>query len=164
MSIESLAQDIVNSLKSKNQRAAFAESCTGGMVSAAITSVPGSSRVLDLSIVTYSNQAKIEYTDVTQEVLGKHSAVSSQTAQLMAQGIRARANADIGIGITGIAGPDGGTDEKPVGTVYIAVNDRIEHCVFTGDRQQVREQTTRQALEMLHDCILQTPPCQRQGI
>jgi nicotinamide-nucleotide amidase len=141
--------NIVQLLREKKLRVAFAESCTGGMASAAVTSVAGSSSVLDMSIVTYSNYAKIEYTDVTQAVLDAHGAVSEQTALLMASGIRKRAGADIGVGITGIAGPDGGTSEKPVGTVYIAVNDKVKHFVFSGDRQAIREQTIHQALDML---------------
>jgi len=155
--IYKLAENLVKLLKEKKLKVSFAESCTGGMASSAITSVAGSSDVLDLSIVTYANSAKIKFTDVTQEILDKHGAVSSQTALLMAQGIRATSGADIGVGITGIAGPDGGTDDKPVGTVYVAVDnwDRIQvkHFTFEGGRQQIREQTVKQALEMIQEII-----------
>jgi PncC family amidohydrolase len=106
-----------------------------------------------MSVVTYSNAAKIEYTDVTEEVLAAHGAVSGETAKLMASGIRRRAKADIGVGITGIAGPDGGTDEKPVGTVWISVDFgdicEAKRFVFTGDRHSVREQSVLQALNMV---------------
>jgi len=155
--INKLAETLVKLLKEKNLIVSFAESCTGGMATAAITSVAGSSEVLELSIVTYANFAKIRYTDVTQQVLDKHGAVSSETALLMAQGIRATSGADIGVGITGIAGPDGGTDDKPVGTVYVAVDNwdrvQVKHFTFTGDRQQVREQAVIQALTMLGEHI-----------
>ncbi|MCL2037178.1 MAG: CinA family protein [Oscillospiraceae bacterium] len=151
------AQDVVEILRERGLKIAFAESCTGGMVSAAITGIPGSSAVLDLSIVTYSNSAKVKYTQVTEEVLREHGAVSSQTAELMAQGIRSTAGSDIGVGITGIAGPDGGSIEKPVGTVYIAVfsgekND-VKHFEFAGDRQAVREATCRHALTMIYKIL-----------
>jgi len=153
MTIEILSENAVKLLKEKGLRVAFAESCTGGMVSAAITSVAGSSQVLDLSIVTYSNGAKVKYVEVSERVLAKYGAVSSQTALQMAAGIKAAANADIGVGITGIAGPDGGSDEKPVGTVYVAVNDRVEHFEFTGNRKEIREETTKQTLTMLGEHI-----------
>lgn len=151
--VDKLAQDVVQLLRQHNLRVSFAESCTGGMVSAAITSVSGASEVLDLSITTYANPAKIQYTDVTDEVLSVYGAVSSQTALLMAQGIKARADADIGVGITGIAGPDGGTVEKPVGTVYVAVNSNVKHFLFTGNRKEIREQTTIHALMMCRDAV-----------
>jgi len=125
------------------------------MVSAAITSAAGSSAVLDISVITYSNWAKIEYTDVTEEVLSLHGAVSKETAVLMASGIRKRSGADIGIGITGIAGPNGGSPEKPVGTVYVAIDSdfdsQVRHFTFKGDRQTIREETTKQVLIMLQE-------------
>jgi PncC family amidohydrolase len=158
MYIDKLAQDVVQSLREKNLRVSFAESCTGGMISSAIVSVPGSSSVLDLSIVTYANRAKIEFTDVTQDVLDNHGAVSRQTALLMASGIKRTARCDIGVGVTGIAGPDGGSDSKPVGTVYIAVNNGDDFTVkkfnFSGNRQEIRTQTTIKALEILYDFYL----------
>ena len=172
-SIEELAEKVVALLKAGSLSVAFAESCTGGMVSAAVTGVPGSSEVLDLSIVTYANAAKTAYTDVTENILSEHGAVSKETAALMASGIRKRAgevsgkNKEniVGVGITGIAGPTGAvpakgnSPEKPVGTVYIAVDSDkthvIKHFTFTGDRQSVREETTRQALEILHDYCIQ---------
>jgi len=159
-----LAQNVVRELKEQGLRVAFAESCTGGMASAAITAVEGVSDVLDISITAYANWANIEYTDVTEEVLAAHGAVSQQTASLMAQGIRKRAdigNANvIGVGITGIAGPGGGTSAKPVGTVYIAVDSVTRHTVkrfaFAQDRESVRTQTTHQSLIMLIDFLKET--------
>jgi PncC family amidohydrolase len=151
--INDSAQSVVDTLRKRGQRIAFAESCTGGLAAAAITDIPGSSAVLDMSVVTYADSAKIAYTDVTREVLDAHGAVSSETAKLMAAGIRARAGADIGVGITGIAGPDGGSEAKPVGTVWIAV-DYGDVCDtqrfnFAGNRRQIREQTVSRVLAML---------------
>ena len=151
MSMETLAENVVVALKEKELKVAFAESCTGGMVSAAITSVVGSSDVFDMSIVTYSNLAKTEYTDVTDEILSLHGAVSEETAVLMASGIRKRSKSDIGIGITGFASGD--DNEKSSGTVYIALAYKkdvtCKHFLFSGDRQSVRTQATMEALNML---------------
>lgn len=155
------AQDVVYLLKKCKLRISFAESCTGGMVSAAITEVDGASEVLDMSIVTYANWAKTAYTDVTEEVLTVHGAVSGQTALMMAAGIRKRSGADIGVGITGIAGPGGGSPEKPVGTVYIAVDPggalevtpMVRHFAFSGERNEVRIQTLQQTLTLLSNSI-----------
>jgi nicotinamide-nucleotide amidase len=159
--VDKSAQDVVQLLREKNLRISFAESCTGGMASSAITSVEGASEVLDMSMTTYANRAKVEYTDVTDEILDTYGAVSSQTAMLMASGIRKRSKADIGVGITGIAGPGGGSPEKPVGTVYIAVdfgrdNIKVKHFVFAGktpenNRAVIREKTVIQALSMVKD-------------
>jgi PncC family amidohydrolase len=122
------------------------------MACGAVTSVEGASEVLDFSVVTYSNQAKIDYTGVTEEILSQNGAASERTASLMADGIRKRAASDIGVGITGIAGPGGGTPEKPVGTVYISVDNGFkpmtERFMFGGGRQSVREQTVKQAMIM----------------
>jgi PncC family amidohydrolase len=153
MDINILAETIVKELTNKGLKVSFAESCTGGMISSAVTSVPGSSRVLDLAVTTYADSAKIQFTDVTQGVLDEHGAVSSQTALLMASGIRRASKSDIGVSVTGIAGPDGGSDEKPVGTVYIAVNERVECFLFLGNRQEIRKQTTKQTLKMLQEIL-----------
>lgn len=154
--IDKLAQDVVQLLQARTMKVAFAESCTGGMVAAAITSVAGASDVLDISIVTYANWAKIQYTDVTAEILEQFGAVSSQTAEMMASCME-RMSGGIGVGITGIAGPEGGTPDKPVGTIYIAVDAHskhaCEHCVFEGDRAAVRLQTTQKTLELLLEVV-----------
>jgi PncC family amidohydrolase len=163
MKDDKLAQDVVQLLKEHGLRVSFAESCTGGMVSQAITAVAGASEVLDMSVVTYANWAKIECTDVTEEALAAHGAVSEQTAALMASGIRRHCKSDIGVGITGIAGPGGGiparrnSPGKPVGTIYIAIDREnfrtVEHFAFTGERQSIRAQTCEQALLMLIDLL-----------
>ena len=111
-----------NKLMSSNVTIASAESCTGGLFGAALTDIPGISAVFDRSLVTYSNQAKIDELGVKPETLEQYGAVSEQTALEMAEGVRLKAGTDIGISVTGIAGPDGGTDEKPVGLVYIGLS------------------------------------------
>ncbi|MDR0197399.1 MAG: CinA family protein [Oscillospiraceae bacterium] len=156
--IDKTARDVVRLLRERGLRVAFAESCTGGMISAAITSVPGSSAVLEACVVTYANWAKEKYAGVTNETLAAHGAVSAETALAMANGIRLETGSDIGGGVTGIAGPDGGSDEKPVGTVYIAVSLEGESQVLRlvmnrGDRQSLRAETTRQTLVLLRDFL-----------
>jgi len=111
-----------NKLMSSNVTIAAAESCTGGLFGAALTDIPGISAVFDRSLVTYSNHAKIDELGVKPETLERYGAVSEQTAREMAEGVRQKAGTDIGISVTGIAGPDGGTDEKPVGLVYIGLS------------------------------------------
>jgi nicotinamide-nucleotide amidase len=134
-----------------------AESCTGGMIAASITDIAGSSQYFDRGFVTYSNQAKIEMLDVQPLTLDRFGAVSEQTARLMARGAFAHSNANIAISVTGIAGPDGGTDEKPVGTVYIGLCDDTDayvyHHVFAGDRATVREQTAKHAIQHMIDYL-----------
>ncbi len=151
------AQDAVKILNERNLKISFAESCTGGMAAASIVSVSGSSKVFDMSVVTYSDAAKVEYTDVTEEVLYEYGAVSEQTSALMATGIKRRSKADIGVGITGIAGPGGGTVQKPVGTVYVSIafQDGVTSKLynFKGDRQSVREQTVTAALNLIKTVI-----------
>ncbi len=120
--IGSLQNALVLALKQKNIKAATAESCTGGAVSRAITDIPGSSAVFECGICTYSNAMKAKLLGVKEETLKAHGAVSAQTAAQMAKGVREVSGADIGFGITGIAGPDGGSEEKPVGLVYMAID------------------------------------------
>jgi len=130
-----------------------AESCTGGLITSRLTDVPGSSRYVDASIVTYSNESKIALLNVAPALLEEHGAVSEPVALAMADGIRRQAPADIGIGVTGIAGPSGGTPEKPVGTVAIAVTTSTERRVrtfrFHGERAQVKFQAAQSALDMV---------------
>jgi nicotinamide-nucleotide amidase len=136
-----------------------AESCTGGMIAAAITDMAGSSAYFDRGFVTYSNEAKIEMLNVQPLTIERFGAVSEQTARLMARGAYAHSNADIAVSVTGIAGPGGGSDEKPVGTVYIGLSTddhaEVHHHVFTGDRASVRvktvEQTLQHVIDYLHD-------------
>lgn len=118
------AQEVVAANRRAGRKIAIAESCTGGLVTAAITEIPGSSDVLEASIVTYSNEAKMQLLKVSQDVLDTFGAVSIAVAWGMAQGILEKSHADVAVAITGIAGPDGGTEKKPVGTVVFA---RAEH-------------------------------------
>lgn len=132
---------------------AVAESCTGGLVSNKITDVPGSSEYFRGGIIAYSNDLKEQMLDVPQKILKKFGAVSKETAAAMARGARKNANADIGIAITGIAGPTGGSRLKPVGTVFIAVSDKKnEECrkfLFKGKRQAIKLSASNTALLLL---------------
>jgi nicotinamide-nucleotide amidase len=117
----SMQNEVVKSLKEKGLKAATAESCTGGGVSRAITDIPGSSGVFECGVCAYSNDMKVKLLGVSEQTLTKHGAVSPETAAEMAECIRRLSGADIGVGVTGIAGPDGGSEEKPVGLVYVSV-------------------------------------------
>lgn len=138
----SLAEAVVKKLIEKKLTIASAESCTGGMFAKMIVDVPGCSEILGESIVTYSNEAKMKYLGVKKETLEKFGAVSAETAKEMAEGIRAAAESDIGVSFTGIAGPDGGTAEKPVGLVYMAVahsgGTEVKKLMIKGSRDKVR--------------------------
>ena len=142
-----------NLLTAAGRTLATAESCTGGVLAARLTDIPGSSAYFVEGFVTYANSAKICELGVPDEMIASNGAVSAPVAEAMARGIRKRAGTDIGIGITGIAGPDGGTDDKPVGTVFICVYD--ENGPFTrrfslpGDRELVRWRSSHAALDML---------------
>ena len=113
---------VVQALVDQNKTIAIAESCTGGMLAKDITDVPGASKIFGYGICTYSNQAKVRLLKVSERTLAEYGAVSEQTAIEMARGVRALAGADIGVSTTGIAGPDGGSDEKPVGLVYVGIS------------------------------------------
>ena len=132
---------------------ALAESCTGGLIAATLTSVPGSSGYFLGGVVSYSNDAKEAFLDVPAAALAAHGAVSAQVAKAMAQGAQARFGSTLAIGITGIAGPDGGSDEKPVGLTYIGRADAggadVRRFMFGGDRAENREAGTQAALEWL---------------
>lgn len=150
------AAEIVTSLKQSGMRICCAESCTGGMIAAAITDIAGSSAVFSRGFVTYSNQAKINMLGVKPETLNLHGAVSGQTVSEMASGAitASEDEADFAVAVSGIAGPDGGTVEKPVGLVYICVLKKgevgqVTRYVFDGDRQSVRTQTVENALKTI---------------
>jgi nicotinamide-nucleotide amidase len=132
---------------------AVAESCTGGLLAQRITEVPGSSKYFIEGVVTYANDAKTRTLGVEPMLLMEHGAVSAPVAEAMAEGVRKRAGTDFGLSITGIAGPGGGTEEKPVGTVFIALADdvKIEHrrLKLPGDRQLIRWRASQAALELL---------------
>lgn len=152
-----LAQRLVTEFTRRGLMVATAESCTGGMIAAAITDIAGSSAVLDRGYVTYSNAAKQEMIGVSAETLAAHGAVSRQTAIEMARGALARSNADRSVAVTGIAGPGGGSTEKPVGLVHLAMAAKsgdIQHWELRfGDigRESVRRETVTRALEALLD-------------
>ena len=136
---------------------ATAESCTGGMIAARITSVPGSSAVFLGGVVSYANAVKGDLLGVPRELLERVGAVSSECAGAMASGARRLMKADVAVSATGIAGPDGGTPQKPVGLVYIGVatpaDVRVERCQFAGDREAVRRQAADRALAMLLESL-----------
>ena len=148
-----LAKIVVERLKSKGLTVASAESCTGGMVASEIISVPGSSAVINSSFVTYSNEAKTLILGVPKEDIKENGAVSEIVARKMAQGVRDISGADIGVATTGIAGPDGGTDRKPVGLVYvaIAINNRVlcKKRYYSGNRTSVRKKATKEILNLI---------------
>jgi nicotinamide-nucleotide amidase len=150
---ESLEQIVLFYLGLRQATLAVAESCTGGLVAQRITSVPGSSRSFVGGAVVYSDALKKEFAGVPAELIEQHGAVSEEVARALANGIRQRTGATIGLGITGIAGPSGGTEEKPVGLVYIAVSDAqrtdVLERTFRGTRQRVREWTAHQALDLV---------------
>lgn len=140
-------------LREKHFTVAVAESCTGGLLTSRLTDVPGSSAYVERGFVCYSNRSKVELLGVSDAILMEHGAVSDPVAQAMAAGARARGGTNVGIGITGIAGPDGGTPAKPVGTVSIAVivdsETRVRTFQFVGSRDEVKFQASQAALNML---------------
>jgi nicotinamide-nucleotide amidase len=140
-------------LRSKALTIAVAESCTGGLLASRLTDVPGSSAYVDRGVVCYSNRAKVEMLGVPEALIAEHGAVSEPVASAMADGMRSRSGARVAIGVTGIAGPTGGTPEKPVGTVAIAVvadgESRVRTFQFVGAREQVKFQAAQGALNML---------------
>ena len=153
-----LARELGRSCARRGVMIATAESCTGGGVAEAITRISGSSAWFDRAFVTYTNTAKVEMLGVSSLTLDRHGAVSEETAREMAQGALAFSHADVSVAITGIAGPRGGTAEKPVGLVYIAWGARagdiqLRRFHFSGPRETVREQSIAFALQGLTDLI-----------
>ena len=144
-------------LRARGWWVAFAESCTGGLATSRMTDVPGSSDYVERSIVAYSNRAKIELLDVPEALIAEHGAVSEPVAAAMAAGIRKRAGVNIGIGITGIAGPGGGTEQKPVGTVCIAVDGgetKVRTFRFPGGREMVKAMSANWAIDLLRRSLI----------
>jgi nicotinamide-nucleotide amidase len=138
---------------------ATAESCTGGLIAGTLTAIAGSSDVYDRGWVTYSNEAKREQLGVPSMVLEARGAVSSEAAEAMAKGALHRSQAHVAVSVTGIAGPGGGSPEKPVGLVYIGLArkdgwSQVERCLFDGDRDSVRAQTVARALRHLHSATV----------
>lgn len=150
---ESLEQIVLYYLGMRGATLAVAESCTGGLLAERITSVPGSSRSFLGGVVAYDNSIKIALVDVPPGMIEKHGAVSVEVAKALAEGIRRRAKATLGVGITGVAGPGGGTEQKPVGLVYVALADDKNADVverrYPGDRDRIRHWATQQALDMV---------------
>jgi nicotinamide-nucleotide amidase len=152
-SADSLEQIVLYYLGLRDATLAVAESCTGGMIAQRITSVPGSSRSFLGGAIVYSDSLKTAFAGVTPEVIAQHGAVSAEVAQSLANGIRLRTGATLGLGITGIAGPTGATEKKPVGLVYIALSDaqktEVIDRTFRGDRKRIREFATQQSLDLI---------------
>ena len=148
-----LAEQLQGICLGRGLTVALAESCTGGLVATTITDVPGSSGYFLGGVVSYSNEAKVAFLDVPEATLDAHGAVSAQVARAMAAGAQARFGADLAASITGVAGPDGGSDEKPVGLTYVGLASGVEVDVrryqFAGDRAGNREIAARAVLEWL---------------
>jgi nicotinamide-nucleotide amidase len=154
---EALETRIVRLLSGRKQTLALAESCTGGYIAHRVTNVPGASAIFSAGFVTYSNEAKQQFLGVRTETLQKHGAVSEPVAREMAEGARRVSRTDYAIAVTGIAGPGGGTPDKPVGTVFIAVASPRETRVFRefnpGERLAFKETTSEHALAHLYALI-----------
>lgn len=148
---------VVDLLKELEMTVTTVESCTGGLISGRLVNVAGVSDVFKEGYVTYSNKAKRKLVKVKKSTLKEYGAVSEKTAKEMAKGGLHAADADVAVAVTGIAGPDGGSEEKPVGLVYIAVAMKKKVCVkrylFSGDRMEVRNQTVESALSQLYECL-----------
>jgi nicotinamide-nucleotide amidase len=158
LSLLSLAETIGDLLQNQRLRLATAESCTGGQIAQVITAISGSSQWFERGFVTYSNEAKIELLQVKLQTLAEHGAVSKTTAQEMVEGALRHAHAEVALAVTGVAGPGGGTPEKPVGTVwfgYAKINQTTKTLCqhFSGDRITIRHQATVFALQTLIDFL-----------
>lgn len=160
--VEALAREILADCEARGVMLATAESCTGGMIAAALTDIAGSSAVVDRGFVTYSNEAKIEMLGVSPATLHRHGAVSAQTAREMAAGALARSRAGVAVSVTGIAGPGGGSPAKPVGLVWfgIAATGRdiatVSRAFEDRGRASIRAESVRVALELVRDAVSDT--------
>jgi nicotinamide-nucleotide amidase len=157
--LDDIIATLAKTLLANRWRLSTAESCTGGLVSASITALAGSSEWFERGYITYSNQAKSEDIDVSQNLIEEYGAVSDQVARAMALGAKQNSGSDIALSITGIAGPSGGSSEKPVGTVcfaWVLANDQMvsETKHFEGDRQQIRQQACDFSLRKLLSLII----------
>ncbi len=155
--INDLSNCIVAGLIKEGKYLALAESCTGGLLASAITSVPGSSKCFGFGVVSYSNEAKERVLSVSARCLNSFGAVSKETALEMARGLKSLSGADMALSVTGIAGPDGGTKEKPVGLVYFGLSfkggeDSFRHQ-FRGSREEIRLQAVEKGLEILKTAL-----------
>ena len=153
-------EEVIGSLlMEKQQTLALAESCTGGYISHRVTRIAGSSAYYYGGAVTYSNEAKIQFLGVRPETLQEHGAVSRETALEMSAGIKQRTGADVGLSVTGVAGPTGGSAAKPVGTVWVSIAQNVRHEAklfrFVGDRERIILGTSQVALNWLRTSLLQ---------
>ena len=149
-----LAKEVLNSAKASRKRIVTAESCTGGLIASCLTAIPGSSSVIEGGFITYSNESKSRLLGVPRDALASHGAVSDIVASAMAEGALAQAGADIAVSVTGIAGPEGGSKEKPVGLVFMALAQTdtdavVKRYIFAGTRTDVRRAAVGAALELL---------------
>jgi nicotinamide-nucleotide amidase len=151
--LTTIAQQLGEILCKKNAKLTIAESCTGGAISEAITSVSGSSQWFEFGFVTYANSAKRQLLGISEETLEQYGAVSEQVVKQMAQGAIKQSEADYAIAVSGVAGPDGGTEEKPVGTVWVCWQTPSQiwthKLVLSGDRQAVRTEAVKKSLQQL---------------
>ena len=155
---EPIEKKIERVLRHRGMRVTTAESCTGGLIAGTLINADGISESLQEGYITYSNEAKVKLLGVKEETLKKYGAVSRETAIEMAQGAALAAGADAAIAATGIAGPGGGTEEKPVGLVYIGCSVKgktvVKRCFFGGNRNEIRHKTVREALDILYCQLL----------
>lgn len=156
--VQAAAVETLAAFRAQGAMLATAESCTGGLIAAALTEIAGSSDVVDRGFVTYSNKAKTEMLGVDAGLIEAHGAVSEAVARAMAKGALSRSHAAVAVSVTGVAGPGGGSAEKPVGTVWFSCASRngsivSERIVFSGDRAAVRAQTVLRALGLLRDVL-----------
>ncbi|MDZ4199659.1 MAG: nicotinamide-nucleotide amidohydrolase family protein, partial [Kiritimatiellia bacterium] len=165
-SLRPMEEMLVERLRAAGKTIALAESCTGGLIGARLTTVPGCSEVFPGGLLAYSNTVKIEMLGVRPETLAAAGAVSAETAREMAVGARRQFRADIGLAVTGIAGPGGGTPEKPVGQVWIALSteagETAEFFRFAGTRDFIREGATQMALDLLRRALSESKPQKRR--
>lgn len=157
--LRDLAEQLGECLVARGLKLASAESCTGGWLAKVITDIPGSSAWFTGSVVSYSNEAKQSLLGVLQNTLNEFGAVSGETVLEMSDGLFAHTDADVAVSVSGIAGPDGGTEEKPVGLVWLSWGKRDKSVFanaynFTGDREDVRKQSIKQALNNLQDLLV----------
>lgn len=150
-------EHILRLMVSKALRMSVAESCTGGLIASRITDVPGSSEYFEAGVVTYSNGSKTRFLGVPEDLIVARGAVSSEVAESMAQGVQRVTGADVGLSVTGIAGPGGGTEDKPVGTVFIGLSwdggSTVKESHFEGNRTEIRQQTSQAALQLVLDYL-----------
>jgi nicotinamide-nucleotide amidase len=163
------ARELLAALRARRFKLCTAESCTGGLIAGLLTEIPGSSDVFDRGFVTYSNGAKCDLLGVPATLIGRYGAVSAEVAVAMASGAIRSSTADVSVAVTGVAGPGGGTPEKPVGLVHLAAKRRGQHPLHTvlnlGDigRSAIRMETVRVALQLCHQALVDTGPVAATG-